>query len=78
MVIRRKDKPLWHLQTWRCVSSKATDPWSQVALRDQGFAIGLMSVQIEVVVDGPTQVEECCCGGDGEQKCTGCLGATIL
>ena len=62
VVIWRKDKPLWHLQTWRCVSSKATDPWSQVALRDQGFAIGSMPVEIEAAIDGPTQTEECCCG----------------
>ena len=66
MVIRRKDNPLSHLQTWRCISLKATDPWSQVALRDQGFAIGSMPGQIEVAVDGPSQAEECCCGGDGE------------
>ena len=57
---------MWHLQTWRCVSSKVADLWSQVALRDQGFAIGLMSVQIEAAVDGPTQAEEGCCGDDGE------------
>ena len=65
-MIRRKDKPLWHLQTWRCVSSKGADLWSQVTLRDQGFAIGSMSVQIEGAVDGPTQVEEGYCGGDDE------------
>ena len=78
VVIRRKNKPLWYLQTLRCVSSKATDPWSQVALRDQGFTIGSMPVQIEAAADGPTQAEECCCGGDGEQKCKGCLGTAIL
>ena len=67
-----------HLQTWRCVSLKATGPWSQVALRDQGFAIGSMPGQIEVAVDGPSQAEECCCGGDDEQKFAGRLSAFIL
>ena len=52
---------MWHLQTWRCVSSKVADLWSQVALRDQGFAIGSMSFHIEGAVDGPTQAEEGCC-----------------
>ena len=68
---------MWPPQTWRCVSSKATDPWSLVAFRDQGFAIGSMPVQIEVAVDGPTQTKECCCGGDDEPKYTGCLGVVI-
>ena len=69
---------MWHLQTWRCVSSKVADLWSQVALRDQGFAIGSMSVQIEGAVDVPTQAEEGCCGGDDEQKCTGVARVLLL
>ena len=50
----------------------------QVALRDQGFAIGSMFVQIEGAVDGPTQAEEGCCGGDDEQKCTGVARVLLL
>ena len=34
--------------------------------RGFGFAIGSISVQIETAVDGSTQAEEGCCGGDGE------------
>ena len=47
-------------------------------MRHQGFAIGSMSVQIEGAVDGPTQAEEGCCGGDDEQKCTGVARVLLL